>query len=143
MVGPLLFFIYVLKMMVSRRLFSFWSLLCTLRRTMCVFQIMTNGGSFIIFIYVLYIPICLFYYDLYCVMQVVFAVYLDLIFSVYLDMKFYVLKIMTNVGSFIMDWNMQTFMMDSNLHKLPSIIKVSMFQFIKKVYVFSKNYHQS
>ena len=141
MVGPLLFFIYVLKMMVSRRLFSFWSLLCTLRRTMCVFQIMTNGGSFIIFIYVLYIPICLFYYDLYCVMQVVFAVYLDLIFSVYLDvnfavyfdMKFYVLKIMTNVGSFIMDWNMLTFMMDSHVHKLPSIIKVSIFSIKKKV----------
>ena len=107
---------------------------------MCVFQIMTNGGSFIIFIYVLYIPICLFYYDLYCVMQLVFAVYFDLIIAVYLDvifvvyfdMKFYVLKIMTNVGSFIMDWNMQTFMMDIHLHKLPSIIKVSIFQFIKK-----------
>jgi len=129
--------------MVSRGLFTFWSLLCTLKRTMCVFQIMTNGGSFIIFIYVLYIPICLFYYDLYCVMQLVFAVYFDLIIAVYFDMKFYVLKIMTNVGSFIMDWNMQTFMMDSHLHKLPSIIKVSIFQFIKKVYVFSKNYHQS
>ena len=34
---------------------------------------------------------------------------------------------------------MQTFMMDSHLHKLPSIIKVSIFQFIKKsVCIFEK-----
>ena len=41
-------------------------------------------------------------------LDLIIAVYLDVIFAVYFDMKFYVLKIMTNVGSFIMNWNMQT-----------------------------------